>query len=209
MRIGRLAGLVATTAVLLVSAVTPAQAGGEPRYWTPPTPYHNEGRFDPECVGLDLFVAYDYEGVYSEQIVPGTNRQAFLFKDDFTFNERWIDRASGEVVLRIRGAYVQEETSARKVPLREVPKDVIPPEGLIGPVYEFRFQEVGWDKVRDGDGKLLYFTGGTVKATSLFDTIGDRLPGGTFLSDVVTSVKGPHPLLDVDICDVAAAQLAP
>ncbi len=209
MRFHRAAGLLATTFALLAAGVAPAAATSGPRYYTPPTPYHNVGRFDPGCEGLDLRVAYDYEGVYSEQVVSGTNRQAFLFKDDFTFSERWVDRATGKVVLRIHGAYVQQETSATKVPLGQVPAEVVPPEGLVGPVYEFEFEEVGGDLVRAGDGTLLHRTRGTVRVTTLFDTLGDRKPGGTFLQDTITSVEGPHPLLDTDLCDVARAQLTP
>ncbi len=107
MRFHRAAGLLATTvAAPRCRCRSGRRAASGPRYFTPPTPYHDVGRFDPGCEGLDLRVAYDYEGVYSEQIVPGTNRQAFLFKDDFTFSERWVDRATGKVVLRIHGAYV-------------------------------------------------------------------------------------------------------
>ncbi len=193
MRIGRLVGLMATTSLLLAAVLTPAQAASEARYFEPPEPYHNKGTFDPGCDGLDLVVAYDYEGVYSTRIVPGTNRQAFLFKDDFSFTERWIDDATGEVLLRMKGAYVAQETSATKVPLSKVPAEYVPPEGLVGPVYRFQFQEVGWDKVFTGDWRLLHFTGGTVRLESLFDTLGDRRPGGTFLHDEIVEVTGSAP----------------
>ena len=50
-------------------------------------------------------------------------------------------------------------------------------------------------------------TRGTIVGRQLFDTLGDSQPGGTPLSFEEVKVIGPHPLLDVDICDVVADQL--
>ena len=118
----------------------------------------------------------------------------------------WREDSSGDVLLQIRGRYVVEETSADRVPKSQVPPAVIPEEGLIGPVYLFTQTETGTDVVRDADGKTLYVTAGVLIIKHLFDTVGDSMPGGTSLAADIVRVVGPHPLLDVDLCDVAEEQ---
>lgn len=88
----------------------------------------------------------------------------------------------------------------------DVPVDAVPPEGLIGPIYRFTSVEKGHDSVRDAHDKVLYRTAGVVVFSSLFDSLGDHAPGGTELTFDPVKVLGPHPLLDVDLCDVAAQQ---
>jgi len=61
--------------------------------------------------------------------------------------------------------------------------------------------------IRDPDGNSLYRTRGLVVFRNLFDTLGDSAPGGTSLDFETLKVVGPHPLLDRDICEVAAEQL--
>jgi hypothetical protein len=179
----------------------PHQAGG---YVEPPTPYHNVGTFDPECADVDVSVAYDYKGVTSVRRVRGTDNQAFFAKDRYRFSEVWTDVSTGEVLFTQRGRYRFEEVRAVRVRKSDVPADVVPPEGLTGPIYRFTSVEKGHDRVRDAQGHTLYRTAGVVVFESLFDTLGDHAPGGTELTFDPVKVRGPHPLLDVDLCDLAA-----
>lgn len=202
--------LAAAAAVVLAAAVgTPASAAptSPGSYYQPPTRYDDRGDFDPECPGLNLTVQYRYQGVNAIRNVRGSDGQAFLASDTYRFRETWVDNSTGDVVITIKGAYDYREVSARFVPKATVPKDLIPPEGLVGPIYLFRSIERGGDVVRDDAGKALYRTRGTVVGRELFDTLGDSEPGGTTLSFTPTKVIGPHPLLDVDICDVVAAEI--
>ncbi len=200
--------LAAAAATTLIFSALPAQAVPGGGFHTPPAPYSDSGEFDPECAGLDLTVEYHNHGVYSDRNVPGSDGQAFVFKDSFTFTEVWTDNATGEVILRTRGAYVVEEVDAKRVPNAAVPPAVIPEEGLVGPVYLFTRTESGSDTVRDGDGNILYLTAGVVTFKNLFDTLGDSQPGGVGLVDEIVNVVGPHPLLNTDICEVAEDQVS-
>lgn len=204
--IRRLLAVVAVAVLALGLTVGPAGATGKPVYVEPPTPYHEVGSFDPECADVDVSVDYDYRGVSSVRVAPGTDGQAFFLKDTYRFSETWSAASTGKVLFTIRGHYRFQEVKAERVSKRDVPRDLIPPEGLVGPVYRFTSVEVGADKVRDARGRTLYRTAGVVVFKNLFDTLGDRAPGGTSLSFDVARVIGPHPLLDVDLCDVAAEQ---
>jgi hypothetical protein len=179
----------------------PGQAGP---FVQPPTPYHDAGSFDPECADVDVSVAFTVKGVDSIRRVRRTGGQAFFFNDRFRFTETWSDAGTGDVLFTQRGAYRFGEVRAQRVRKSAVPDDVVPPEGLVGPIYRFTSVERGHDTLRDGTGHALYRTRGVVVSKSLFDTLGDRAPGGTELTFEPVRVKGPHPLLDVDLCDVAA-----
>jgi hypothetical protein len=204
--------LTAAAAVVLTAGVATPASAGEPQagsYYDPPKSYDDHGTYDPECAGLDLTAHWRQRGVASNRNVRGTDGQAFFASNDYRFREVWVDDATGDVVITDQGAYSYEEVAARRVSKASVPQDLIPPEGLVGPIYVFRSIEKGGDVVRDGRGKALYRTRGTVVSRELFDTLGDSQPGGYSLSFEPVKVRGPHPLLDVDLCDVAAAQLHP
>ena len=213
MRLRRALRLLTVTAVtVLAGAVAaPASAAASPAggdYYQPPTPYDDRGHFDPECSGLNLTVHYRYTGVEAIRNLRGSDGQAFLDDNNRRFREVWTDDATGAVVFTFSGTDHFRETSGYRVPKSSVPADVIPPEGLVGPIYIFRSVDLVRDAVRDADGKALYRDRGSISGRSLFDTLGDSQPGGTQLSFDVLKVTGSVPLLDVDLCDVAAAQLS-
>lgn len=201
---------VLTLGLTMGPALSAASATGQHSrpgtYVQPPTPYDNSGTFDPECADVAVEVTYRYRGVDSIRRVPGTDGQAFFYKDAFRFSETWTDTSNDKVLFTQRGRYRYEEVKAKQVPASAVPADAVPPEGLVGPIYRFTSVETGSDKLRDARGRTLYRTAGLVVFSSLFDTLGDRAPGGTTLTFDPVKVVGPHPLLDVDLCDVAAAQ---
>jgi hypothetical protein len=184
--------------------IAPAGASGSPsgdEYYTPPTPYHNVGNFDPGCRGADVKLHYDYEGVYSDKNVPGTHSQAFFHKDEFDFTETWTLKGSDEVLFTQSGHLVYEEVSATRAPKSEVPKRLVPKKGLVGPIYRFTATEIGSQQVRDVSNDVLVASYGKVVYKQLFDTKGDSKPGGRTLSFRTAKVIGPHP--DVNLCKLA------
>jgi hypothetical protein len=66
----------------------------------------------------------------------------------------WVDDANRDVIITKKGAGHYEALSGRPVSTGSVPKDLIPPEGLMGPIYVFRSSEKGQEVVRDGAGKV-------------------------------------------------------
>ena len=204
-------GLVAGLALLLpVLLAPPASAAGlrPGGYYQEPEAWSDEGTYDPECRGLDLAVRFRASGVTSIRRVLGSGNQAFFQRDRYRFREVWTDEATGAVVMKAKGSYVFKEVEARRVARSAVPERFVPQRGIKGPVFEFKSRETGSDVVMDADGRVLYLTGGMVVFKNLFDTRGDHKPGGVSLHFRVTRVVGPHPLGDIDICDVAAAQMA-
>ena len=133
--------LVMGAAVVLALglAVGPAAALGKQgkpgAYYQPPTPYHDVGTFDPECADVDVSIAYDYKGINSLREAPGTDGQAFFGKDRYRFSEVWSEASTGEVLFTLRGQYRLEDVKAKRVRKSAVPRDVVPPEGLVGPIY--------------------------------------------------------------------------
>ena len=201
------AALITVLGIIAAPAASAHQASG-PRgdYYEPPEPYRDSGTFDPGCEKVDVTVFYRVRGVDSLRNVPGSAGQAFLLKDRYSFRDVWKEKKTNRVLFVQRGKYSFEEVSAKRVPTSQVPRDLIPEEGLIGPVYRFKAVEVGRDTVRSATGKLLFRTAGLVVFSGLFDTQGDSQPGAIPLDVQPVKVVGPHPLLDVDLCDVAAQQ---
>ena len=113
-------GLVTTPA----SASTPAG-----NIYQPPTPYSNDYSFDPECPGLDLWVDGHNSGTDWILNVPGSNGQAFLANDQYSFREVWKNTKTGRW-FTIQGRGFFQEYAAVRVPRHQVPPDLVPPDGL-------------------------------------------------------------------------------
>jgi hypothetical protein len=197
-------------ALAVGTAMGPASAGQRNHqagaYVQRPTPYHDTGTFDPGCSGVKVDLAYDYRGVSSIRRARGTQGQAFFLEDGYRFTERWTDASTGKLLLTYRGREHFQEVRAVRVPKAAVPADAVPPEGLTGPIYRFTSVDREHSTVRDATGERLYRTAGVVVAHSLQDSLGDHAPGSTGLTFDPVKVVGPHPLLHVDLCDVAAEQ---
>ncbi len=197
---------VAVSALLAVAvSMQPGQArdSDDDRYYQPPTPYHDSGRYDPGCGDSGITARFWVRGVDSLEFVEGSHRQAFLLNDRYRFFEKWRD-SKGELLLTWRGEFHFKEVSAKHVSKSQVPDDVIPPEGLVGPIYLFKSRLTGSDVVRDADGKVLDRTRGMQVFSNLFDTLGDRAPGGTSLQFDVTRTEGNFPPLSPeDVCALA------
>jgi hypothetical protein len=198
--------LAITSALWAAPSASALQTGVRGDYFQPPTPYQDSGTFDPECEKVDVTVHYRVRGVDSLRNVPGSDGEAFLLEDSYRFQDVWKKAGSKRVLFTQRGHYRFREVSATPVRKADVPRELVPAEGLVGPIYRFKAVEVGHDTVRSASGKLLFLTAGKLVFSNLFDTLGDSAPGGTSLDFRTVKVAGPHPLLEVDLCDVAAKQ---
>jgi hypothetical protein len=202
---------VAVSALLAASvSMQPSQArdSDDDGYYQPPTPYRDSGRYDPKCGDSRITARFWVRGVESLEFVEGSHKQAFLLNDRYRFVEKWRD-SKGELLLTWRGEFHFKEVSAKRVPKSQVPDDVIPPEGLVGPIYLFKSRLTGWEVVRDDDGEVLDRTRGTQVFSNLFDTLGDRAPGGTSLRFEVIKTEGNFPpLFHEDLCALAEKELS-
>ncbi len=125
-------GSLAAFAAGLMTA--PAQAAPAPDvYYDPPTPYAYHDTFDPGCDTAPFKVKSRGEGVSSTLNVPGSNGQAFLAGDTYSFHEKWINKKTGKhFTLTGQGQF--NELTATRVPKWKVPKALIPDGGLVGPI---------------------------------------------------------------------------
>ncbi len=186
----------------LLAGALPAQAGA-PDYFEPPTRYNDPYSFDPQCDGLNLKVTGRARGVLAYLNVAGSDGQAFLVRDRYRFREVWKNLDTGEHFV-VSGHGFFREVKATFVPTEQVPADLVPPEGIVGPVYLFRAVETGNPfTVTDDDGHVVVKDVGRLVSENLFDTLGDSKPGGTSLSFEFVEIVGPHPGLDVDLCELA------
>jgi hypothetical protein len=189
---------VAFVVVLVASVVAAwpagAAAGGRPSYHQPPTPYTDHVVADDICEGFVTEIQFD--GVESLRNVPGSDGQAFLYTDVYTRHERWTNSATGRTFTVDADATVKE-VLARRVAKRDVPAELIPADGLIGPIYRFRTLLIGEPfTLRDSNGRVRIHERGLVVFESLFDTLGDHAPGGTQLSNEPVRIVGPHATLE-------------
>jgi hypothetical protein len=199
--------VVAIAAIALIAPPAVA-AGGPSGFYQPPERYEEQYTFDPECPNVAIAGAGEVSGVSSLRFVPGSDGQAFLLTDRFAYEDTWTNTVTGKS-FRVTGRVLFREVSAEFVPLTDVPADVIPPEGLTGPVYRFTAVELGRPfTVWDASGRVVAEDRGLAVLEALFDTLGDSQPGGTFLSDRIVRAVGPHPFLlgELDAC-VLAEQL--
>lgn len=185
----------------LLAGALPAQAG-TPDYFQPPTPYDDRYTFDPECEGLNLVVTGRARGVDSTVNVKGSDGQAFLARDHYRFREVWKNLDTHERFV-VSGHGFFREVKATFVPTDQVPADLVPPEGIIGPVYLFRAVDTGNPFTVTDEGHVVVKDVGRLVSENLFDTLGDKKPGGTSLHFEYVEIVGPHPGLDVDLCELA------
>lgn len=201
---------VLSLAALLVGAGSlsaSASSGGAGPVFKPPTPFDITYSFDPGCAGVSIQVDGHKRGVDAIYVLAGSHRQGFLDHQSFTLTETWRNPANGKhFTIHSVGRFV--EVGGTFVPKGQVPQRLVPPEGLTGPVYSFLARDAEDATLKDSSGHTLYRFNGVALIRSLFDTLGDRQPGGNQLSSRLVRVSGPHSLLTVDPCDVASAILS-
>jgi hypothetical protein len=169
-------------------------------YYQVPTPWTDSGEYDPECEGYDMTAYYYVKGINWIKNIKGTD-QAFFGTNKFHFKEFWKDDETGKLLFTWKGTYKSQEFAAKRVKKSDVPADLIPADGLVGPVFLFKSYEKFSDVFRTKHGKTLFSTHALNLNRELFDTVGDHAPGGVSLSFETVKRFGHDPLLDASPCD--------
>ncbi len=183
----------------------PASAAPLPdNVYQPPKPFSYDGSYvNKDCKGAKYKVTYKGKGVEWILNVPGSDGQAFLANNKNKGGEVWKNKKTGKW-FTVSWDTIFQETGATFVPNDEVPAELIPEEGLVGPVYLFTALETGKPfTVRKANGKLVLQDKGTVFFESLQDTLGDHEPGSTELDFQVVAQRGSFPGDDVNLCKLA------
>lgn len=128
-------------------------------------------------------------GHFMAREVRGSNGQAFLGHDNYSFSQVTTNVETGEwFIVRGRGMF-KEMTGVH----------------VDGDIWEFTAQEVGQPFViEDSDGKVVLRDRGRITFRAVIDTLGDGQVGGDLLEEELTGVFGPHPSMDADFCEIAA-----
>jgi len=135
--------------------------------------------------GFWIDVSGDFEGVVHYRVGKGDLTTAFFVHDNFSFQETWTRRDTGDT-FTLGGNGIFQETRATHVE---------------GTIFEFTSIVAGQPFiVRDSDGNVILRDRGVVTQVIQFDTLGDDVPGGAFIADVSFSVSGPHPSFELDLC---------
>jgi hypothetical protein len=174
----------------MVLAVAAVAVPGTAAHAAPPVEHEHyewsETATFEEC-GLTLESSASGSGHFMVTEVAGSDGQAYLAHDNYTFRDVLTNTENGEwFVIRGRGLF-KEMTGVHV-------KDDI---------WEFTAQDVGQPFViEDSDGKVVLRDRGRLTYRQLFDTLGDGQPGGLILEDELTGVSGPHPSFTADFCEV-------
>ena len=147
--------------------------------------YSDDYGFSFDDCGFWIDVSGHDQGIAQIRVGKGDLATAFFLHDNYSFAETWTRRDTGGFIT-IEGNGLFQETKATPV------------EGTI-----FAFTSINAGQpfvVRDSDGNLIGRDRGTIRQVIEFDTQGDDVPGGEFITDVSFSVSGPHPGLEFDPC---------
>jgi len=142
-------------------------------------------QFDDEYTDTfqDCGLTLQVVGTASGNIVTREGREegSFFGHLNYTYEDVVTNVATGKSVL-VSGRATFQETKATHVE---------------GTIFEFTSVEAGQPfTVRDMDGNLILRDRGAVRATILFDTLGDAEPGGELIDVLSEHVAGPHPGFD-------------
>lgn len=149
-------------------------------------PYSGTYAFSYDCDFSKINVQGEFGGTASIRVGKGSKATAFFAHDNYWFREVHTAAATQTWVM-VSGNGLFQETKAT-------------PMG--GSIFTFTSVNAGQPfVVTSSAGDILLRDRGAIRETILFDTGGDAVPGGTFLGSLSFDVHGPHPGLDVDLCD--------
>ena len=153
----------------------------------PPEHYSGTDSFSFDDCGFTLDVESSFHGVATLRVLKGG--QAFLARDKYWYEDVYTNPDTGGWFV-IRGNALFHETKGTLVE---------------GNIWRFVGIEAGQPfVVFDSDGNVVLRDRGRVRATVLFDTLGDSQPGGVLIEIEHESLAGPHPGADTDFCEMAA-----
>jgi hypothetical protein len=132
-----------------------------------------------DCGGITFDEAITFAGQY--MLKATKDPEAYLLRDTFQFRSVITNRATKKWFV-LRGIVNFHEIAYRHVS---------------GTIYEFTANESGQPFVlEDASGRVVVRDRGNIRHTTLFDTLGDAQPGGEFIEETHTLVRGPHPAFD-------------
>lgn len=148
--------------------------------------YSFDYAFSYDCDGTTIEVTGHAEGVAHIRVGKGDLDTAFFAHDNYEFTETHTNPDGDFLVITGNGLF--QETKAVHL------------EGTL-----FAFSAVNSGQpftVYDEDGNVLVRDRGTIRATIVFDTLGDDTPGGEFIEELSFEVAGPHDGLGFDTCAI-------
>jgi hypothetical protein len=179
-RLRRLAAAGAGVLLVLVSVAPAFATVGFKEH------YSFDYDFTYDCDGTTISVVGHAEGVSHIRVGKGDRDTAFFAHDNYEFTETHTNPDGDFLVITGNGLF--QETRAVHL------------EGTL-----FAFSAVNSGQpftVYDEDGNVLVRDRGTIRATIVFDTLGDDTPGGEFIEVLSFEVGGPHDGLDFDTCAI-------
>lgn len=145
---------------------------------------------DTEC-GFPFRVRGRSYGYFVTRTVPGSDGQAFLADNHYTFREILTNPAN-QKRMKVWGIGHFKERSARHVR---------------GDIWEFVATDTGMPfVVEDSAGKIVLKDRGRITLRAVFDTLGDSEPGGEVIEEEVVDIRGHFPSYDedFDFCALAS-----
>jgi hypothetical protein len=169
---------VLVAAVLAVIVAMPASASVVRR-----DSYSGGDAWSYDHCGFAVDVTGTFGGVLS--VRTGPDPDVFFAHDTYWFREVHVRRSDGRIAI-VEGKGNLREVKATRVS---------------GTAYAFRAINAGQlFVVRDADGEILLRDTGMVDETILFDTLGDKQPGGVVVGVVSSDFRGHFPSLGADLC---------
>jgi hypothetical protein len=143
-----------------------------------------------EC-GMPLHSDFTFRGTTHLRVGKGDQESAFLLHLRIQRTDTITNPANGKFFF-IEGNVLEREIRATRVERS---------------VFEFTRVESGQPfVVRDMNGDVILRDRGSIWFTAQFDTLGDDVPGGEFVTDFeVVRINGPHPgffMGDDEFCDL-------
>ena len=178
-RARRLAGTLGVTAALGLGGA-PVLATTQDREF-----FSGTDSFSYSDCGFPVDVETSFHGHALVRVLK--NGQAFLGHTNIWFEDVHTNRQTGRSFV-LRGHSLFKEISGTHVE---------------GDIYEFEAIEAGQPfVVEDSDGNVVVRDRGVIRFRSLFDTLGDGMPGGELVADLDAVVHGPHEGFseDFDFC---------
>jgi hypothetical protein len=138
--------------------------------------------------GFEIWADLTAEGHFMAREVAGSNGEAYLGHDNYSFRQVTTNVETGEYFV-VRGKGMFKEMTGVHVS---------------GDIWEFTAQDVGQPFViEDSDGKVVLRDRGRITVRAVADTLGDGQVGAILLEEEITGVFGPHPSFTADFCEIA------
>lgn len=154
--------------------------------------YSGSNAYDTTDCGLDLHVEVTFSGMSFVLPAPGSD-EAFLGHNRYQFSETITLTSEPD------GPYVTTQGSGNLVETSATLLDPAEPT-----IYQFTSVDAGSFRLYSSDRTVLVSSSGVFKATTIYDTLGDRTPGAEFIEEVTGDFHGNE---SGDFCKAITAAL--